>query len=669
MKYKSHIDGLRAVAVFLVVFFHAGFSFLKGGFVGVDVFFVISGYLITSLIITEKDSGTFSLKHFYERRARRILPALFFVMFVSLPLAWFSLLPSELKSFSESLIATTSFLSNIYFLKTSSYFDSASELKPLLHTWSLAIEEQYYLIFPLLILLFWKLGKRKVILILFIIFCLSLALAQMESINHPLVGFYGLTTRCWEFLIGAFGAFYGDKIFYKSKYRAKIFNLVSFFGFFLILYSALTFSKLTPYPSLYTLFPTFGTFMIVLCATPNTLIGRLLSLKILTGSGLISYSIYLWHQPLLAFARQFSLGKLSSLSIIFVIGITILLAYLTWRFIERPFRDQKKISRQFMIYSVITAGAVLLFVSFFCHLKKGFVDRLPPNINYESLGEKLDADGEVCKLHPDKEFSGVNACYFGDLKASKVVALYGDSHAQAISYELNAYFIENKIKGMRVSAEGCNTIPKIYDNRNISASNIENCKNSYANFLKFVEKKASEIVIISRWTFRLYPIPGMIDDLNFDNLEGGVEWNEYREYVALNEKDQISSDLISKKYAVYHFLNSIAALKIKTIIIGPVPEVGWNIAKKNFLYFIKNKKILPEISTSYQLYRNRNQVILNIFENFSSANVFFVQPENLFCKKNYGRCFAQEDGVPMYYDDDHLSNYGSQMLVDEIFKY
>jgi peptidoglycan/LPS O-acetylase OafA/YrhL len=207
MKYRPEIDGLRALAVIPVMLFHAGFTTFSGGFVGVDVFFVISGYLISTTILTEKELGTFSLMKFYEHRARRILPALFTIMLVCIPFAWAWLLPIDMKRFSQSLIAVSGFASNILFFWTSDYFDIASELKPLLHTWSLAVEEQYYLLFPIMLLLTWKFGRKKISFLLLFLTIVSLIVAHVSSKNSPAFAFYLLPTRAWEILAGAIISF------------------------------------------------------------------------------------------------------------------------------------------------------------------------------------------------------------------------------------------------------------------------------------------------------------------------------------------------------------------------------------------------------------------------------------------------------------------------------
>ena len=206
MKYRSEIDGLRAVAVVPVIMFHAGFATFGGGYVGVDVFFVISGYLICTIIISEMEARTFSLLHFYERRARRILPALLFVALCCIPAAWLYLLPTDMDSFAKSLIAVATFSSNLFFLGESGYFQA--EAKPLLHTWSLAVEEQFYILFPLLLLYVRKFGKYPGMLFLVIIFGLSLSFAQWAAFNKPSEAFFLLQARAWELLIGVFAAFY-----------------------------------------------------------------------------------------------------------------------------------------------------------------------------------------------------------------------------------------------------------------------------------------------------------------------------------------------------------------------------------------------------------------------------------------------------------------------------
>jgi peptidoglycan/LPS O-acetylase OafA/YrhL len=267
-----------------VILFHAGFETFSGGFVGVDVFFVISGYLITTIILAELENGKFSIVNFYERRARRILPALFFVMLVCVPFAWVLQTPSDLNNFSKSLIAVPLFISNIFFWKDGGYFETATELKPLLHTWSLSVEEQYYVLFPLLLMIFWRFGKRWILLTLGLLFLTSFILSQWAAYAKPEAAFYLLPTRSWEFLIGVFSAFYltrrqmgdfkgatGDLSQTSSAWFNKgLSEFCGYMGVAGIFYAVFAYSKITPFPGLYTLIPTLGTALIILFATQQT---------------------------------------------------------------------------------------------------------------------------------------------------------------------------------------------------------------------------------------------------------------------------------------------------------------------------------------------------------------------------------------------------------------
>jgi peptidoglycan/LPS O-acetylase OafA/YrhL len=357
MKYRAEIDGLRALAVLPVILFHAGFEWFSGGFVGVDVFFVISGYLITTIIISEMAEGKFSIFNFYERRARRILPALFFVMAACLPFAWFWLTPYDLKDFGQSLIAVSAFSSNILFWQESGYFETAAELKPLLHTWSLAVEEQFYILFPIFLMLTWRLGIKWVLVLLSVVFLLSLGVAQWGAYNKPSAAFFLLPTRGWELLVGVFAAFY---LKYNAHLKSHIVNqALSLLGFSLIIYSIIAFNETTPFPSLYALIPTIGTGLLILCAVPKTFVHRLLSLKYIVGIGLISYSAYLWHQPLLAFARHRALGEVSDFILISLCLASLIMAGFSWRYVEGPFRNRKRFNRK-VIFRLSAIG-ILLF--------------------------------------------------------------------------------------------------------------------------------------------------------------------------------------------------------------------------------------------------------------------------------------------------------------------
>ena len=330
MKYRAEIDGLRALAVFPVILFHAGFELFNGGFVGVDVFFVISGYLITTIRIEDIENNRFSIVNFYERRARRILPALVFVMLVCIPFAWMWMLPSQMKDFSQSFIAVSLFASNVRFWKESGYFEAVSEEKPLLHTWSLAVEEQYYVLFPIFIILAWRFGKRRVFWMIVLLAAVSLLLSEWGWRNKAAANFYLAPTRAWELFAGSISAFIVQKQGVKKN------NLLALIGLAAIIFSIFVYDEITPFPSLYALVPVIGVVLIVLYADKETLVAKLLGTRVLVGIGLISYSAYLWHQPLFAFARIKLIEK-PSMELMLILSITsIALAYGSWKYIEKP---------------------------------------------------------------------------------------------------------------------------------------------------------------------------------------------------------------------------------------------------------------------------------------------------------------------------------------------
>jgi len=372
LRYRPEIDGLRAIAVIPVILFHAGFDLFSGGFIGVDVFFVISGFLITSILISEIDEGNFSLARFYERRARRILPALFTMMAVCLPFAWLWLTPDDMKDFSESLIAVSFFSSNFLFWQESGYFDTATELKPLIHTWSLAVEEQYYVFFPLFLMFMWKRSRYRTKIILAIIGVVSLVLAQWGSRNSPIPTFFLLPTRGWELLMGSFVAFY-----LSAKESQKGNQYLSFLGLLMIGYSIFAYDKETPFPSVYALLPTVGAALIILFCSSGGGGGihKILSSRVCVGIGLISYSAYLWHQPLIAFSRIRFEAMDGDIIMLGIIPLSLFLAFLTWKYIETPFRSRSVkcvIETSILVKGLCTLSFLFIVIGISGHVQDGY---------------------------------------------------------------------------------------------------------------------------------------------------------------------------------------------------------------------------------------------------------------------------------------------------------
>jgi peptidoglycan/LPS O-acetylase OafA/YrhL len=443
MNYRPEIDGLRAVAVLPVIMFHAGFHTFSGGFVGVDVFFVISGYLITSIILSEMEARKFRLIYFYERRVRRLLPALLVIMIASIPAAWVWMTPDDMKDFSHSLIAVSTFWSNILFWKTSGYFDAAGEMKPLFHTWSLAVEEQYYILFPLFLIVAWRFFKKLIVPFLILIAIISISAAHWGTYfnNSPVASFYLLPTRGWEILLGAFIAFYLNR--YKTiRVSHSVNQILSSFGLAMIAASIFLFSGDTPVPSLLTLLPTLGTVFVICFTNDRTFVFKLLANKIIVSIGLISYSLYLWHQPLFVFARHALVEPPTIQVMLFLTALTFPLAFITWKFIECPVRARDKISRTSIFAVSAGSSVILISVGLLGHFQNGF----------ESQWVKRQLESASTAYHLMKDRSGghrnkpVGKCQFmvNHINSPAIqkqitncfkmygpgFAVLGDSHAQ-----------------------------------------------------------------------------------------------------------------------------------------------------------------------------------------------------------------------------------------------
>ncbi len=419
MKYRPEIDGLRAVAVLPVILFHAGYGAASGGYVGVDVFFVISGYLITSLIAAELEAGTFRLRDFYERRARRILPALFVVALACIPPAWLLLFPGDMVDFAQSLVAVATFWSNVLFWQESDYFARAAELKPLLHTWSLAVEEQYYILFPLLMMILWRWARGWVVPILALLFAASLIGAQVGSIMDPDFTFYMLPTRVWELVAGALAALWLRR---RAADAAPLrgAGALALAGLGAILASVVLYDPATPFPGLYALLPVLGAVAVVLFAAPGTAAHRLLAARPLVGLGLVSYSAYLWHQPAFAFARHAGIdGHPATFPLLTILSLG--LAILTWRLVETPLRRRGTVGLPALAGLGTGAAACLGAFAAFALLTAGNAARYTPE-EYAIIGPKELHDRFVWPAH-----EAVRARPFTGAAGKTRILLIGDS--------------------------------------------------------------------------------------------------------------------------------------------------------------------------------------------------------------------------------------------------
>ncbi|QND63845.1 acyltransferase [Mesorhizobium loti] len=463
LAYRPEVDGLRAVAIVPVLFFHAGIGGFANGYLGVDIFFVISGYLITSLLCDERRrTGTVSILGFYERRVRRIVPALVFVVASTTVGAWFLLTPIRMEEFAGSVVATFTFSANFWFLAQTHYFSTAADQQPLLHLWSLGVEEQFYVLFPLLILLTIRASDRTLAFGIAGLAAASLMLGQIVSMMSPDAAFYRPDTRAWQLLIGSVCAFVTIK---NVPYR----ETVSIFGIALIGLSLFVLPGPVA-PNLLSVPICLGTAFVLVSATARSGVGRALAAPGVTNIGLISYSLYLWHQPLLALARIQHMGALSPAMSFWILLVSAILAIATWHFVEAPFRNRGRFGRASIFAAGIAAAVALIGFGTGGNATAGY------SFRYGELAAKyFEAVGVIDDQGSTRSKAiGMGVCHFradmsppieqflrdwkctGSGEGASILVI-GDSHAadKAAAFKLNGVDVA------QMTGAGCSAAPSL----------------------------------------------------------------------------------------------------------------------------------------------------------------------------------------------------------------
>src|SRR5262245_22386561 len=639
LKYRPDIDGLRAVAVLLVLFYHFQITPFTGGFVGVDIFFVISGYLITSLIRGEMANGEFSLIAFYERRVRRILPALFFMLLATTALAGLILFPYDLMRYSRSLIATVLFGSNFYFWSTVDYFDIAAELKPLLHTWSLAVEEQFYFLYPALFCALRGASQRKLIHVIGAIFIVSLGANIWALRFAPASDFYLLPFRGWELMLGALLAL--RPLGSAGRIRAAS----AWSGVALILFSAFAFSIDTPFPGEYALVPCIGAACLIY-AGPHTIVGRMLSWRPVVSIGLISYSLYLWHWPLLILARYLVLRDFILWEKATLILLSGMVAVVSWAYVEKPFRTLGKIPSKSLFPLAGAAIGIFIIASAAGEFSKGLPQRLDPAIR--GLVEARARLPIVDQCDTPGTVSSHRLCRIGaeEIEPTTFV-VWGDSHAGSVSPAFIDIMRREKLSGHKAVRGRCAPLMGVMM---LPGATGRSCRDFNDEVAKIATAENIQTVILSaNWAT-------YAEGTNFSKEEGGS---------SLFLKDDLS-DRSDRRQNVAVFSRglerTVAALahaRKNIVIVGSIPEMKFSVSHALVRKRIFNLDVDVRLEMTDYLQRQ-----VHVFSELEKMHKLYgakiVYPHQLLCKDRY--CEAMRDGVVYYSDSNHLTEFGAKLL-------
>jgi peptidoglycan/LPS O-acetylase OafA/YrhL len=638
LKYRPEIDGLRALAILPVVFFHYHLPFFTGGFVGVDVFFVISGYLITSLIAGEMAEGRFSITQFYERRIRRIFPALFVMLFFATLTAYFVLFPADLLRYAKSLLATAGFASNFEFWREAGYFDVASDQKPLLHLWSIAVEEQFYLLFPAFLLLLGR-GARGRTAGIAAVLVLSFGLSVWAVTHDRDAAFYLLPARAWELMLGAVLAVGAV----PSQRNALLRECIAAAGLVLMAAAIFGLRPDMPFPGALALLPCVGAALVIYGTEGGgTALGATLSVRPLVFIGLISYSLYLWHWPLYVFSRYVLFRDLSPSETGVLIAASVVLATLSWRFVERPFR--RPVARIRLFPTAATAMAVALGAGSISASTDGLPQRLPVRLQ-RILAEQDDHEPRIDRCFPltARDVEEGRPCTVGASSNRPSFLLWGDSHADAIIPPIDRIAKEAGRSG--IFAGGASCVPLIGVTTPVSS-----CR----PFNDAVEKLAlsphiSDVILEARWA---------------KYADGATYGDEPHGHVVLRD-DALTGTPPPDNHAVFArgLERTVRALILagkKVVLVASVPEVGWPVPAVLARQAMAHDDV-GKMKVSFRAYLQRQSFVLATFARMHQLyGVTVIYPHEILCAT--GTCAVSLDGVPLYRDEHHLSVFGALRL-------
>jgi peptidoglycan/LPS O-acetylase OafA/YrhL len=643
MKFRKDVNGLRAVAVIPVIIYHFKPEYCPGGYIGVDVFFLISGFIITKVILKEIEKGSFSLIHFYAKRIRRILPALICMICGTLLIGAFFLPPQTYRSLSNQSIAAFLPFSNLYYYLKQGYFQSSEYQYPLLHTWSLAVEEQFYLAYPLLLTIAFRFFSKYIKNFFFIIlgFSISIAIYLIDDNN---LSFYMPFTRAWEFLIGATLA---ANIIPEVKSRLSS-NVLSYLGVICIILSYIIFSNKDTCPTLYAPISLIGTSLIIHSGNSHkSHIYEALSFKPITFIGIISYSLYLWHWPIFVFYQKYKIEELSFPDLSIVSLLTIIVSYLSWKLIEVSFRN-KTSDKKTYLYASITIFTLCLF-AFCIRINAGFPQRFPKEtLHYLDQTTRDNIYSDALR-NREKPYNIDENFIYGSIQKTPQYAIWGDSHADAIVMKVDDIFRKHD-KSFKLIAMG--GTPPILNYHKQDKKN----KFSQAAYNSIIEdKKIKEVIIFCRWSVYIYG-----KESNLGPAENYSTHNYLsQDTSSIEEQEALFKDRLNKTVL------SLIEKGKKVTLLGPVPSVGYKVPE---LCFYCKQRDLPitHFFTEALYYDQRNSFVISVLKNLSkNKDITYIPIDDIYRRGEKMR-IVDKTGMPLYYDDDHPNSIAAQLISEKL---
>ena len=647
--YRPEIDGLRTLAVLLVMLFHAKLEIFSGGFIGVDVFFVISGFLITSIIYKENINNNFSYLSFYERRIRRIFPMIFFILFITSIISFFIYSPSQFKDFAQSVVSTISYSSNIYFYNKIGYFSGNLNNSPLIHTWSLAVEEQFYLFFPVILTFFYKYKEKQLKLIIIILIVLSFSSIFIFKSSGEF-NFFMATSRVWELLIGSYLAVNRKNLFSTVPLSRNKYDFFSILGIVMIFWSAIYFDYSTFHPGPLTFIPVIGTALVIKYANRNNIVGIILSNKIVVYLGLVSYSAYLIHQPLFVFTAQIFNMELPFYVYLLLIVITFILSHFAYKFVESPFRNKKLITRNMVFKGSFIISLIFLSFGLYGHFSNGIQNR------FSNRQIKIFNEIEISPLRNYCHTEGVDylkpseSCNPSSFTPSW--AVLGDSHGVEISYMLNDLLKSYNKSSIQLTFSGC---PPAFG----FDSNNPGCSDWNTDAVNYLinNKNIQNVVLVYRHSYYL----------KGENKTTFPE-TELSPLDFINSLDNLSD--LKKKDLYFEGLNNIIDKLIsnnKTVyLVYPIPEIIDPIDKYIFNNYFLGSPMIKKQGPSFEYYKKRNNYFLAFIGKTNNNKLVKIPTFHLFSKNNSIEVI--KEGKALYFDSNHPSLFGANLVSKLILK-